>query len=99
MLEFVIRLWNTNGLFLLVQEKQIFSIKLIELKDILDGNFLDLPWFCVNPPDWKKKKGMEADDICAQLSHGSWGLRYFKAHLSAKSARSNFSSCWILQVG
>lgn len=42
MLEFVIRLWNKNGLFLLVQEK-IFLIKLIELKEILDGKFLGLP--------------------------------------------------------
>lgn len=75
MLEFVIRLWNNNSLFLLVQEKQIFLIKLIELKEILDGNFLGVPWFCVNPAEWKKNlMGMEAGDICAHLSHGSWGL-------------------------
>lgn len=54
MLEFVIRLWNNNGLFMLIQEKQICLIKLIELKEILDGNFLCSPRFCVNPPEWKK---------------------------------------------
>ena len=80
MLEFVIRLWNKNGPFLLVQEKQIFLIKLTELKEILDGNFLGLPRFCVNPPEWKKMMGMEAGDICAHLSYGSRGLWYFKAH-------------------
>lgn len=90
MLEFFMRLWNSSSLFLLVQEKQIFSIQ----------------FFCDSKKSWMENSMVSLSFVLTHLSgknqwawkqvtsvHILWG---FKAHLSAKSAWSNFSSCWIL---
>lgn len=52
--ELAIRPLNNNGLLPLFQEKGNFLNKLIKFKEILDGNFPILLWFCFNPPARRK---------------------------------------------